>query len=100
MTVRKLITGKWLCELKLKSIINKRIRKHFKTKSEAQAYERYEFEQANIKPWLGNKQNDRKLSEFVDLWYSLHGCTLNDKRGRLGKLNIITKGMTDPLLKT
>lgn len=39
----------------------------------------------------------RKLSEIITLWYKLHGCSLGDKKGRLGKLHIICRGLNDPI---
>lgn len=100
MSVRKLSTGKWLCECYPNGSGGKRCRRQFDTKGEAVAFETYTMDQAKNKPWLGEKEDRRKLSELVDLWYSLHGCSLNDKKGRLGKLKIISAGMGDPIAST
>lgn len=97
MAVRRLESGKWLCEFYINGRRGKRLRKQFTTKGEAIAFEQYQLEQAKEKPWLGEKEDRRKLSELIDLWYKLHGCSLNDKKGRLGKLNIICNGMGDPV---
>lgn len=97
MAIRKLNTGKWLCEMYASGQTRKRIRKQFSTKGEAVAFEQYEIERSRSKPWLGDKEDRRKLSELVDLWYKLHGCSLSDKKGRLGKLYIVCKGMDDPI---
>ncbi len=97
MPVRKLPTGKWLCEFYPTGREGKRIRKQFTTKGEAIAFEQYKLEKANAKPWLGEKEDKRTLSDLVELWYKLHGCSLSDKKGRLGKLRIISKGMGDPI---
>jgi len=43
------------------------------------------------------KAVNRKLSELIELWYKLHGCSLIDRKSRLGKLNIICNGMGNPV---
>ncbi|MEA9392989.1 tyrosine-type recombinase/integrase [Acerihabitans sp. TG2] len=100
MSVRKMPNGKWLCECYLNGREGKRSRKQFKTKGEAVNFEQYTLEQSKLKPWLGEKEDRRKLSELIDLWYKLHGCSLNDKKGRLGKLNLICHGLGDPIATT
>ncbi|AOR65091.1 tyrosine-type recombinase/integrase [Pectobacterium wasabiae] len=97
MTIRKLPTGKWLCECYPNGREGKRVRKQFSTKGEAVSYEQYVMEQTKLKPWLGEKEDRRKLNELIDLWYKLHGCSLNDKKGRLGKLKIICNGLGNPI---
>ncbi|ELI8163169.1 TPA: tyrosine-type recombinase/integrase [Yersinia enterocolitica] len=97
MSVRKLPTGKWLCECYPRGREGKRVRKQFTTKGEALSYESYTMEQARHKPWLGEKEDRRKLLELIDLWYQLHGCSLSDKKGRLAKLEIICKGLGNPI---
>lgn len=97
MAIRKQPDGKWLCECYPTGRDGKRIRKQFKTRAEAIAYESFQMEEAKTKPWLGEKQDRRKLSEIITLWYKLHGCSLGDKKGRLGKLNIICRGLNDPI---
>ncbi|MCW2484768.1 tyrosine-type recombinase/integrase [Candidatus Symbiopectobacterium sp. NZEC127] len=100
MSIRKLPTGKWLFEYYPNGRDGKRVRKQFTTKGEAVAYEQYMEKQAKAKPWLGEQEDRRKLSELIDLWYKLHGCSLNDKKGRLGKLKIICGGLGDPVAVT
>ena len=41
MTVRKLGSGEWLCDLRPNGVKGKRIRKKFVTKGEALAYEKF-----------------------------------------------------------
>ncbi|MCU5775872.1 tyrosine-type recombinase/integrase [Erwiniaceae bacterium BAC15a-03b] len=97
MAIRKQSDGKWLCECYPNGRNGKRVRKQFKTRAEAVSYERYHLEEVKAKPWLAEKEDRRLLSELIDLWYKLHGCSLSDKKGRLGKLNIICNGMGDPV---
>ncbi|WP_455863799.1 phage integrase [Pantoea agglomerans] len=100
MAIRKQPDGKWLCDFYPNGREGKRIRKSFKTRAEAIAFERYQVEESKAKPWLGEKEDRRKLSELITLWYKLHGCSLGDKKGRLGKLNIICRGLGDPVATT
>lgn len=61
MSVRKLSTGKWLCECYPNGSGGKRCRRQFDTKGEAVAFETYTMDQAKNKPWLGEKEDRRKL---------------------------------------
>jgi len=97
MTVRKQPDGQWLCDVYIDGRGSKRVRKKFTTRGEALAFENYQLEQVKEKPWLADKEDNRRLSELIELWYKLHGCSLNDKKGRLGKLNIICNGLGDPI---
>jgi len=97
MAIRKLNTGKWLCECYLNGRDGKRVRRQFRTRAEAIAFEQYAQDEMKAKPWLAEKEDNRKLSELIELWYKLHGCSLSDRKGRLGKLNIICNGMGNPV---
>lgn len=97
MAIRKLSTGKWLCECYLNGREGKRVRRQFKTRAEAIAFEQYTLDESKAKPWLAEKEDNRRLSELIDLWYNLHGRSLSDRKGRLGKLNIICNGLDNPI---
>lgn len=97
MAIRKLNTGQWLCECYLNGRDGKRVRRQFRTRAEAIAFEQYTQDEMKAKPWLAEKEDNRKLSELIELWYKLHGCSLSDRKGRLGKLNIICNGMGNPV---
>ncbi|EOV3270954.1 tyrosine-type recombinase/integrase [Cronobacter dublinensis] len=97
MTVRKLDSGEWLCDLRPNGVKGKRIRKKFVTKGEALAYERFINSQLEDKPWLGEKQDNRRLSDLINLWYDLYGRTLADSNRMMSKLKGICAGMGDPI---
>ncbi|MGX9313711.1 site-specific integrase [Pantoea ananatis] len=97
MTVRKQPNGKWLCECYPKGREGKRVRRQFATKGEAVAFETYSMEEVNRKPWLGEKEDRRRLSELITLWHSLYGQTLADPRRLMAKLDIICHGLGDPI---
>lgn len=97
MTVRKLDSGEWMCDMRPNGVNGKRIRKKFITKGEALAYEKHIIGEMADKPWLGDKEDNRRLSELIDLWYSLYGRTLSSATRLLAKLKAICDGMGDPI---
>ena len=97
---KKLPNGKWQCDFYLNGRGSMRVRKTFNTRGEAIAYEKFTLSEVEDKPWMGGKEDNRLLSELIDLWYKLHGCSLSDKKGRLGKLGIIWRGLGDPVART
>lgn len=64
----------------------KRIRRRFKKKSEAIAFERYTLANADKKEWLGASVDRRTLSELLDLWWLYHGQ--NTETGEIEKRQI------------
>ncbi|MGP9437765.1 site-specific integrase [Ewingella sp. AOP8-B2-18] len=97
MTVRKLDTLEWLCDLRPNGVEGKRIRKKFATKGEALAYEKHILGEMADKPWLGEKEDNRRLSELIELWYNLYGRTLNSSKRLKAKLDAICIGLNDPI---
>jgi hypothetical protein len=55
MAVRKLDTGKWICECYLAGRRGRRVHKQFTIKGEALAFERHTMDEAKAKPWLMNR---------------------------------------------
>jgi integrase len=97
MAIKKLKTGEWLCDFYVDGRGSRRIRKSFATKGEAVSYENYYRSEAEQKPWLGEKEDRRKLSELVQLWHKLHGQQLSASKSRLAKLEIVCRGLGDPI---
>lgn len=97
MTIRKQPNGKWLCECYPSGRDGKRVRKQFATKGEAIAFENFTMDEVNKKPWLGEKDDRRQLSEVIKQWHSLYGQTLADPKRLMAKLNIICNGLGDPI---
>ncbi len=96
MAVRKLNTGKWICECYPAGREGKRVRKQFATKGEALAFERFTMEQVDNKPWLGEKQDTRLLSELIEIWHRAHGITLSDGKSRHQVLLNMCRDLGDP----
>lgn len=96
MAISKQPDGKWLVQCFPNGRNGRRIRKQFATKGEAIAYERYIKEQAEDKPWLGEKIDRRSLLDLVETWYRSHGVTLNDGAKRLSAMTFACEAMGSP----
>ena len=68
MAVRKLTTGKWLCECYPAGRSGRRVRKQFATKGEALAFERHTMEETEAKPWLRQDQHHRTVITAQSGW--------------------------------
>lgn len=97
MSVRKLETGKWICECYPSGRSGKRVRKQFATKGEAVAFEKHTMTEVEAKPWLGGKDDNRLLSELIQLWYELHGITLTGSELMHQNLLRLCEGLGDPV---
>lgn len=97
MATKKLTSGEWLCDFRVDGADSRRVRKKFSTKGEAVAYEQYYREEARNKPWMGDKEDRRRLSELIELWHNLHGQSLAASKSRLAKLHIVCRGLGDPI---
>ncbi|MBY4675909.1 phage integrase [Marinobacterium arenosum] len=76
----------------------KRYRKTFQTKAEALAYEAFiRRKYIEGEPWGLKKKDQTRLSELIDLWFSLHGKQLKDTENRLRILKGTCERLGDPL---
>ncbi|WP_457915889.1 hypothetical protein [Escherichia fergusonii] len=64
----KSIPGGYLLDMRPEGRKGKRIRKKFKTKSDAVLYERWVLAQQHNNEWKGNSIDRRPLSVLIDLW--------------------------------
>ncbi|MEQ4672209.1 tyrosine-type recombinase/integrase [Providencia manganoxydans] len=95
MAVRKLPSGKWICECYPNGRNGGRIRKQFATRGEALSFER------KLQPndsASGSTKQALKLSELVERWYEMHGKTLNSGSSRKSKLDAICWRLGDPYI--
>ncbi|WP_343711529.1 phage integrase [Kosakonia radicincitans] len=97
MAVSKLPSGKWQTQVFPNGRDGKRIRRQFATKGEALSYEKYVKEQAQDKPWLGEKADKRRVIELVELWFNTHGITLADGEKRRTTMAFACEAMGNPL---
>ncbi|NBF12944.1 tyrosine-type recombinase/integrase [Pseudomonas sp. Fl4BN1] len=97
MSLKKLESGEWLVDCRPDGRTGARVRRKFRTKNEAMVFERRlmgdgakgEFEK---KP----KQDERKLSDLVALWFKLHGRNLKRGEKCLAFLERMVKNLGDP----
>ncbi|HBA8911643.1 TPA: tyrosine-type recombinase/integrase [Escherichia coli] len=97
MAVRKLTTGKWLCECYPAGRSGRRVRKQFATKGEALAFERHTMEETESKPWLGESVDRRTLKDVVELWFKLHGKSLTAGQHVYDELLLMVDALDNPL---
>ncbi|ODS04277.1 phage integrase [Vibrio scophthalmi] len=100
MSIRNLKDGSkkpWQLELYPNGRDKKRIRKRFATKGEAAAYERYLAQEAEQKPWLGDKPDHRRLSHLIETWYDHYGRTLVNGDVIVQKFRHMVKAMGNPV---
>ena len=81
---------------------DKRHQKRFKTKQEAQRYERLIYEQIDSgKEWQpDNQQDERKLSDLIKLWHKIHGTTLRDGDRVRNRALLVAERLNDPTANT
>jgi integrase len=96
MAVNKLPSGKWQAQVSHNGRDGKRIRRQFATKGEALSFEKHIKDQAQDKPWLGEKTDKRRVIDLVELWYNSHGVTLADGERRQGAMAFACEAMGNP----
>lgn len=97
MAVRKLTTGKWICECYPTVRAGRRVRKQFATKGETMAFERHIMDETETKPWLGESVDRRTLKDVVKLWFKLHGKSLSAGEHVYDKLLLMVDALGNPL---
>ncbi|MGF1700411.1 tyrosine-type recombinase/integrase [Photobacterium makurazakiensis] len=97
MAVRKQTGGNWICECYPQGRYGKRVRKKFLTKGEALAFERFTMREIEDKPWLGSKEDNRRLSELISLWYDYHGKNIKTGKMYLNVLSNLCNLMGNPI---
>lgn len=93
----KKIDNTWLVDMYPNGREGKRIRKKFKTKAEAQRFEKYVLNKSHDdKEWAASASDNRKLSTLVELWYSSHGQYLRGAKPRRNALLFVAQRLGDP----
>lgn len=96
MTIKPVKTG-WQVNIQPGGRAGKRVKKTFKTKLEAIAWERHVQAKVQESPdWQPPKKDVRRLSDLVDLWYQHHGIGLNDGEARKRLLITMCAAMGNP----
>lgn len=100
--IKKMITkrndGKWLCDLQPGGRGGKRIKRIFKTQSEAKAFEIWAKAEHQQKPeWTPVKKDQRRLTDLCKTWFENHGKSLKDGANRQKKLLNICEKLGNPI---
>lgn len=100
MTINQVKTG-WQVNIQPGGRAGKRVKKTFKTKAEAIAWERHIQAKVQESPeWSPPKKDARFLSDLVELWYQHHGAELRDGVGRKRILLAMCEAMGNPKADT
>ena len=76
----------YLVDIRPQGREGKRIRKRFKTRAEAQQFERWVIATEHNKEWVERPADNRPLSELIDLWWRFHGQTLKSGENAITRL--------------
>lgn len=89
--------GYWHLDFRIGDENSKRFRRKFKTKGDAERFQRHTLTQyATGKSWEVTTDN-RKLSELTALWYDLHGQHLKEGHRTLNIINKLAHELNDPI---
>lgn len=96
MAIHQVKTG-WQVNIQPGGRSGKRVKKTFRTKAEAIAWERHVQAKVQEDPmWAPPKKDLRLVEELVELWFKHHGYGLNDGEGRLRILKAMCQAMGNP----
>lgn len=87
----------YLVDIRPQGREGKRIRKTFKTKPEALAFEKWAIAEYSQKDWQPKKKDKRTLADLASTWHKQHGCTLKTGKKRLADLLNIANDMGNPI---
>lgn len=95
--IKKLPSGRWQVDVQPGGRGQKRIRKSFDAKSEAQRFERWLLSQHDSGAAIPRLKNDRrKLSQILEVWYLAHGKYLRDGERRYRHLKRMAEAFGNP----
>jgi integrase len=99
MTIKK-VEKKWLVDVYPHGREGKRVRKKFDTRLEAQRYEKYVLNKSfDDKDWNPSKEDNRKLSELINIWFESHGRYLKGASQRVRTLRNLDRRLGSPVAK-
>jgi len=95
--LKQLDSGKWQSDIQPGGRSGKRVRKSFKTKAEALAWERHVQAKVQAVPdWSPPKKDARLLSTLVELWFTHHGSGLRSGIDTNCRLLAMCEAMGNP----
>ncbi|MCC4284377.1 tyrosine-type recombinase/integrase [Marinobacter salarius] len=94
--IKKLPSGRWQVDIQPGGRGQKRVRKSFDAKADAQRFERWVMSRKDAGEEWNPKKDKRTLLELIDLWYLHHGHALKDGESRKRKLIAICEKLGYP----
>lgn len=95
MSIKSIPEG-YLVDIRPQGREGKRIRKRFKTKSEALQFERWVIATEHNKEWVERPADNRTLSELIELWWRYHGQTLKSGVNAITRLRKLDAALDYP----
>ena len=96
MAIKKISSG-WQVDIQPGGRGQRRVRKTFPTKAEAQRFEnKIRAQHADGTPYLKPQRDDRTVSDLVDLWYTHHGMSLKSGKERVRSLKKVAQALGNP----
>ncbi|WP_097456587.1 phage integrase [Escherichia coli] len=97
MSIKKLEDGHYIVDIRPNGSKGKRVRRKFKKRSQAVAFERNMLVRPSV-DCFGNVMDKRHLSDFIATWWTLIGRHKNYANRRLSNLQCICLDMGDPMM--
>ncbi|HAX5139834.1 TPA: tyrosine-type recombinase/integrase [Escherichia coli] len=97
MSIKKLEDGHYIVDIRPNGSKGKRVRRKFKKRSQAAAFERNMLVRPSV-DCFGNVIDKRHLSDFIATWWMLIGRHKNYANRRLSNLQCICLDMGDPMM--
>ncbi|WP_417784449.1 tyrosine-type recombinase/integrase [Terasakiella pusilla] len=95
MSVKKTKSGRWQVDAELSR--GKRIRRTFDRKADAVQFEaKVRSKSTSVKAQLTTDRDNRRLADLIQIWYDLHGHTLNDGERRHRALQRLAVRLGNP----
>ncbi|WP_136066434.1 phage integrase [Modicisalibacter radicis] len=100
MAVRKTDKG-WLVDLRPNGRDGKRVRRTFRTQSEARRFENKILATiADGSQYAPARKDQRRLNDLIDLWHRHHGSSLKASRERVRSLRKVAEAIGNPIAQT
>jgi len=99
VAIRKTAKG-WQVDIQPEGRSGKRIRKTFRTQSDAKRFENLTRARAAAGDDYLPPKDRRRLSDLIDLWYANHGHTLKSSADRMRRLHAIAERLGNPIART
>lgn len=96
MSIKSLGAEGYMVDVRPQGREGKRVRRKFKTKAEAQQYERWVIATQNNKDWVDKPADQRPLLDLIELWWKHHGQNMKDGVKRAHKLRVMAAKMGHP----